>query len=166
MIRNGNTGLYLSAGYGDALTEKDALEKAFAECFIDKRYIISFSSAVLDGYTAYRETPKLKDKVILPVCYTSFTSNSPGSIISACIGIGITLHPCTSALIETFSGLCSQKDAALEVERSLKVSAEQRDLELKDLRFKCVEHKVVECGAVVALCPFFRKEMELNGSMA
>lgn len=166
MIRKENTGLFLITGYGDALNEQDALLMAFAQCGIEKRETINFNSAVLKGYSTYGKTLELKENIILPVCCTSLTSNSPGTIISACIGIGLPLHSSGFTLIETFSSFCSQNEALLEVERLLKASSEQRNLELKDLRLKCVEHTVKKCGAVVALCPFFREEMEENGSMA
>ncbi|MBN1332669.1 MAG: hypothetical protein JW971_02810 [Synergistales bacterium] len=166
MIRKGSTGLFLATGYGDALTEKESLIKVFTQCGLGNRDMISFPSAVLDGYVIYGETWELKDNAVLPVCCTCLTSDSPGTIISACIGMGLPLDPGKSALLETFSGFCSPEEAVLEVEKLLKNSSEQRNMDLKDLRFKCVEHKVANFGAVAALCPFFRKEMELNGSMA
>lgn len=85
---------------------------------------------------------------LVPTAYGFITSDEPGTKISAAVGIGFSAD--TFGVIMEFSGTCGQEEAEFQIKEMIKEAFKIRNLPLKDMQVKSIEHVVEKTGAAVA----------------
>ncbi len=85
---------------------------------------------------------------LVPTAYGSITSDEPGTKICAAVGVGFSSD--TFGVIMEFSGICGKEEAEFHIEEMIKEAFRIRNLSLKDIQIKSVEHVVQNIGAAVA----------------
>lgn len=151
---------FLSTESGDGNSRKESLQRALERAGLANpdMHLHSRSMLVKDTCVYHGKGQRIFAQP-LAVCFVSITSNLPGQTISASIGAGIPDQDNSPIIVESHSGLCSEDEAALELERLIKRSSLELNINLRQILVKATQHRVITCGAVVAFCPFFRKGM-------
>ena len=144
----------LVVGYGEGDQKLNAFDAALLDAGVGNMNLLRVSS-VLPPKCVYEEVFKMPAGSLLPIAYGSLTSDVPGEIISAAIGVGIPEDPSSYGIIMEFSGFCKADEAALTVEKMVREAFAMRNLLLKEVKVKSVEHRVERCGSVIAACPLF-----------
>jgi len=144
----------LVAGKGEGKHKLTAFDKALIDSGIGNMNLLRVSS-VLPPECKFIPVFSMPLGSLLPVAYGSITSDVPGETIAAAIGVGIPENPMDNGMIMEYSGFVNSREAAIAVEEMVKESFELRDLVLKDVMVKSVEHTVVRNGSVIAACPLF-----------
>lgn len=144
----------LVVGHGEGNKKLTAFDAALLDASIGNMNLLRVSS-VLPPKCAFENVFKLPAGSLLPIAYGSLTSDVPGEIISAAIGVGIPEDPSSFGMIMEFSGFCTKDEAALKVEEMVREAFAMRSLALKEVKVKSIEHKVERCGSVIAACPLF-----------
>ncbi|AFM21340.1 MAG TPA: arginine decarboxylase, pyruvoyl-dependent [Acetomicrobium flavidum] len=144
----------LVVGHGEGDQKLNAFDAALLDAGVGNMNLLRVSS-VLPPKCVYEEVFKMPAGSLLPIAYGSLTSDVPGEIISAAIGVGIPEDPSSYGIIMEFSGFCKADEAALTVEKMVREAFAMRNLLLKEVKVKSVEHRVERCGSVIAACPLF-----------
>ncbi|HOB10119.1 MAG: arginine decarboxylase, pyruvoyl-dependent [Acetomicrobium sp.] len=144
----------LVVGHGEGDKKLTAFDAALLDAGIGNMNLLRVSSVLPPG-CIFEGVFQLPAGSLLPIAYGSLTSDVPGEIISAAIGVGIPEDPSSFGMIMEFSGFCKANEAALKVEEMVREAFAMRNLPLKEVKVKSIEHKVERCGSVIAACPLF-----------
>ncbi len=144
----------LVVGRGEGKKKLTAFDSALLDAGVGNMNLLRVSS-VLPPRCVFQTSLKMPFGSLLPIAYGSITSDVPGEIISASIGVGIPKDAESFGMIFEFSGFCSGAEAAAKVEEMVREAFEMRSLALHDVRVKAIDHVVRECGTVFAGCPLF-----------
>ena len=80
--------------------------------------------------------------------YGYLTSTTPGEMIAAAIGVGIS--PDTYGVIMEYEGYCTKEEAEDQVRSMVEEGFQMRSLPLKEVLVRGVAYRVQETGAVIA----------------
>ncbi|MEG3067457.1 MAG: arginine decarboxylase, pyruvoyl-dependent [Syntrophaceticus schinkii] len=84
-----------------------------------------------------------------PTAYGYITSSTPGQIIAASIGVGISSQD-TYGVIMEFEGFCTKEEAETRVRQMVEEGFQMRNLSLKEVLVQGIDHKVEKIGSVFA----------------
>lgn len=135
------------AGGSEGDTRLTAFDKALMKAGIGNLNLIRVSS-ILPPAVDYVESLVIPSGSLTPTAYGSITSDTPGEVISASIGIGFSESD--YGLIMEFSGICSKEEAERIVTAMVEEGFAARGMVAKEIKVAAVEHKVEKVGAVVA----------------
>ena len=144
----------LVVGRGEGLHKLTAFDTALIDAGIGDMNLLRVSS-VLPPSCKFDPVFSMPLGSLLPVAYGSITSDVPGEIIGAAIGVGIPENAENSGMIMEYSGFVSSSEAAAKVEEMVREAFELRKVKLGEIMVKSIEHTVVKNGSVIAACPLF-----------
>ncbi|HHY99068.1 MAG TPA: arginine decarboxylase, pyruvoyl-dependent [Firmicutes bacterium] len=137
----------LVSGSAEGKTKLTAFDKALLASGIGNLNLLKVSS-VLPAGAQYVEKLDIPPASLTPTAYGYITSDVPGEIISAAIGVGMSDG--TFGIIMEFSGKCSAAEAEEQIREMVKEAFEVRGMDLTDIKVKAVEHKVEKIGCAFA----------------
>lgn len=85
---------------------------------------------------------------LAPTAYGAICSDTPGTKISAAVGVG--LSPDTFGVIMEFAGECGKGEAEAHITSMIQEAFKIRELPLKEIRIKSVEHVVEKTASALA----------------
>ncbi|MFY9140965.1 MAG: arginine decarboxylase, pyruvoyl-dependent [Thermacetogeniaceae bacterium] len=137
----------LVVGHGEGRTPLNAFDAALIDAGIGNLNLVRVSS-ILPPDAQY--TPDLWIPPGTPTftAYGYLTSTTPGQLIAAAIGVGIS--PDTYGVIMEYEGYCTKEEAEEQVRAMVEEGFWMRSLPLKDVLVKGVAYRVQETGAVIA----------------
>lgn len=91
---------------------------------------------------------KIPEGSLVPTAYGTFTSDVPGEVISAAVGIGFTRD--SFGVIMERAGRESREEAEALVGIMLQDAFEQRGIKMENMIIRGIGHKVKRVGAVIA----------------
>ena len=137
----------LAVGKGEGNSELTAFDRALLDAGIGNLNLIKVSS-ILPPNCEWEEDFEVPAGSLTPTAYGAATSDKPGELIAAAIGIGFSSDD--YGVIMEFHGHCSESQAAAAVEAMVREAFEVRGKELKKLMSRAVAHEVESIGSVVA----------------
>lgn len=137
----------LVVGRGEGTTPLNAFDAALLDAGIGNLNLVRVSS-ILPPDAQY--TPDLWIPPGTPTftAYGYLTSTTPGQLIAAAIGVGIS--PDTYGVIMEYEGHCTKEEAEEQVRAMVEEGFRMRCLPLKEVMVKGVAYRVKETGAVIA----------------
>ena len=144
----------LVVGKGEGQHKLTAFDTALINAGIGDMNLLRVSS-VLPPACVFEPTFSMPLGSLLPVAYGSITSDVPGETIGAAIGVGIPESAENSGMIMEFSGFVTSAEAASKVEEMVREAFDLRNVRLKEVMVKSVDHTVIKNGSVIAACPLF-----------
>lgn len=136
------------AGVADGKTRLTAFDKALLVAGIGNLNLIKISS-ILPPKISYEEYLDIPPGSLVPTAYSSITSDRPGELIAAAIGIGINSDDNYGVIME-FSGKISKEKAEATIRDMLYEAFENRKLPLNKTLIRAVEHRVERVGCAIA----------------
>ena len=137
----------LVAGTGEGSTELNAFDHALLAAGIGNVNLLRVSSILPSG-AVYAERLEIEPGSLVPTAYGAITSEQPGQLIAAAIGVGLSED--TYGVIMEFSGRCSRAEAERHVRGMVEEAFGTRGLALKTCLVKAVEHRVKQKGCAFA----------------
>lgn len=124
-----------------------AFDRALQQAGIANINLVRISSILPPG-ACQDQDMELAPGSLAPTAYGTLSCDQPGTLISAAVGIGFS--PDSFGVIMEFSGRCPAEEAEQQVKGMLQEAFEMRQAPLKETQVKSVEHRVINCGAVIA----------------
>ncbi len=140
---------FLVAGSSDGLTKLNSFDGALLNSGIGNTNILKMSS-ILPPHAKKIEPVKLPYGALVPAAYASITSDLPGEIISAAVGIVIPKDKDYPGLIMEYSSRGMKTNVESIVKRMAEEGMKMRDKEVKEIIVKSVEYKVKHIGTAFA----------------
>jgi arginine decarboxylase len=137
----------LVAGASEGRSRLNAFDRALLASGIGNLNLLKVSS-ILPPNTEYVEKLEIPPGSLAPTAYGSLTSDVPGEIISAAVAVGMSED--TFGVIMEFSGRCNRLEAESKVTKMVEEAFEARELALKKVMVKSVEHMVEKTGCAFA----------------
>ncbi len=137
----------LVVGHGEGTTPLNAFDAALIDAGIGNLNLVRVSSILPPNAQL---TPNLWIPPGTPsfTAYGYLTSSTPGQMIAAAIGVGIS--PDTYGVIMEFEGNCTKEEAEEQVRAMVEEGFRMRSLPLKEVLVQGIAHQVQETGAVIA----------------
>ncbi|MGO0123560.1 pyruvoyl-dependent arginine decarboxylase [Desulfothermobacter acidiphilus] len=143
---------FVTAGAAEGATPLNAFDNALLAARIGNVNLIRVSSILPPG-TEYDPQLQLPPGSLVPTAYGYIISTTPGEIISAACGVGISRE--SFGVIMEFSGKCTAQEARDRIERMVREAFEHRGMELADIKIEAVEHQVQRVACALAAVPLW-----------
>jgi arginine decarboxylase len=140
--------IWPTSGEAEGLTELNAFDNALLAAGIGNLNLIKVSSIVPAGVALLNARPEdLEPGALVPTVYTIRTSDTPGDVVAAAVGLGLRKDG-HGMIFENTGG----SRAAVEetVRRMVREGFAQRGMELEELLVFSAEHTVERIGCAVA----------------
>lgn len=137
----------LVAGAAEGPTALNAFDNALLAAGIGNLNLMRVSSILPPG-AEFVEQLDIAPGSLTPTAYGAIESETPGETIAAAVGIGFSED--TFGVIMEWSGQGTAEDAEAYIRQMVAAAFEQRNMPLKDVMVKSVEHRVEQCGSVFA----------------
>lgn len=137
----------IAAAAGEGEHKLTAFDCALCEAGIGNVNLLRVSS-ILPPACRQDQELMLPPGSIVPSAYGSISSDEPGALISAAVGIGFSEDK--FGVIMEYAGRCSREEAAHKVQSMIREAFILRGMKLNDIQVEAVEHRVRKVGAVVA----------------
>ena len=137
----------LVAGGAEGPNRLNAFDNALLEAGIGNLNLVKVSSVLPPGAGAV-DTLSIPPGSLVPTAYGAITSETPGEIIAAAVGVG--RHGDDYGVIMEYSGRCTKEEAEEIVAGMVRHAFARRGLELTELKVKGVEHRVEKVGCAFA----------------
>ena len=142
------TCIWPTAGHAEGLTELNAFDNALLMAGIGNLNLIKVSSIVPAGVRVLDVRPDdLEPGALVPTVCTVKTSDTPGDIVAAAVGIGLRRDGHGMIFENTGGSRGAVEDT---VSRMVRAGFAQRGMELDELLIFSSEHKVERIGCAVA----------------
>jgi len=142
----------LVSGAAEGDSELTAFDNALLKAGIGHLNLIAVTSIFPEG-AALAPLPQIPTGTLTPTVYAKMVSETPGEVISSCIGVGVT--PRGGVLMEAHGPWTSQ-----EIEDRVRKMVEEgmrvRGLDPYELHFATAEHRVERIGSAVAAAVLWR----------
>ncbi|MHB9024318.1 MAG: pyruvoyl-dependent arginine decarboxylase [Armatimonadota bacterium] len=139
--------IWPTAGHAEGVTELNAFDNALLNAGIGNLNLIKLSSIVPADVEIIHERLDIQPGSLVPTVYTVKTSDTPGDVVAAAVGIGLRRDG-HGMIFENTGG---SRDAVEDtVRRMVREGFAQRGLELDELLVFSSEHKVERIGCAVA----------------
>jgi len=137
----------LVAGRGESVTPLNSFDAALLDAGIGNLNLVRVSSILPPGA---RHTPGLRipPGTPTPTAYGYLTSSSPGEMIAAAVGVGISGN--TYGVIMEYEGFCSREEAENRVRAMVEEGFRMRRLYLEEVLVQGIGHRVEKIGSVLA----------------
>ncbi|MEW6182245.1 MAG: arginine decarboxylase, pyruvoyl-dependent [Bacillota bacterium] len=143
---------FVTAAAAEGITRLNAFDNALLAARIGNVNIIRVSSILPPG-TKYDPGLILPPGSLVPTAYGSITSETPGELIAAAVGVGISSE--SFGVIMEFSGKCDEKTARARVDEMIREAFARRGMEVKEIKTAAVQHTVERIGCVLAAVPLW-----------
>ena len=149
MIFKTPTKYFLVSGASDGYTPLNAFDGALLQAGIGNTNIIKMSSIVPPHCQRISPIP-LPPGALVPAAYACITSDIPGEIISAGVGVALPGDENQNGLIMEYSAK-GERDKIEEIVRNMAVEGMKlRGWKIKDLQTVVSEYRVKRIGATLA----------------
>lgn len=125
-----------------------AFDAALLKAGIGNVNLVRLSSILPPGCKEEKNGIDFPPGAFVPTAYGAICSEKKGELISAAVGIGFSED--SFGVIMEHSGNCDAETARAKVEAMLREAFANRNLELKGIKIKSVEHRVEKSGAAIA----------------
>lgn len=144
---------FVTAAAAEGRSKLNAFDNALLKARIGNVNLMRVSSILPPGC---EDTPDLvlPPGSLVPTAYGYIMSDRPGTVISACVGVGINSND-TFGVIMEFSGECSKEEAERAINAMVREAFETRGLELQEIKIASAEHKVEKVGCALAAVPLW-----------
>lgn len=142
----------LVSGDAEGDSELTAFDNALLKAGIGHLNLIAVTSIFPEG-AALSPLPQIATGTLTPTVYAKMVSETPGEVISACIGVGVT--PRGGVLMEAH-GPWTASEIEARVEKMVAEGMAVRGLEPYELHFATAEHRVDRIGSAVAAAVLWR----------
>ncbi|MFY9587496.1 MAG: arginine decarboxylase, pyruvoyl-dependent [Actinomycetota bacterium] len=142
--------LVWGAAEGDS--ELTAFDNALLKAGIGHLNLIAVTSIFPEG-ASLSSLPQIPTGTLTPTVYAKMVSETPGEMISSCIGVGVT--PKGGVLMEAH-GPWSGEQIEDRVRKMVEEGMRVRGLEPYELHFATAEHHVEKIGSAVAAAVLWR----------
>lgn len=139
--------IWPTAGDAEGVTELNAFDNALLHAGIGNLNLIKVSSIVPANVELLTERPDMEPGALVPTVYTVQTSDTPGDIVAAAVGIGLRKDG-HGMIFENTGG--SRPAVEDTVRRMVREGFARREMELDELLVFSSEHKVERIGCAVA----------------
>lgn len=143
----------LVAGAAEGKTALTAFDKALLASGIGNVNLIRLSS-ILPPDLSYTEHLEIPPGSLVPAAYGSIICDKAGELISAAVGIAMASKDDYGVIME-FAGKGSKDESEAKIKDMLIEAFEVRQLPLKKVWIKAVEHRVVKVGCAIAAVPLW-----------
>lgn len=139
--------IWPTAGHAEGLTELNAFDNALLDAGIGNLNLLKLSSIVPANVTLLNGRPAMEEGALVPTVYTIKTSDTPGDVVAAAVGIGLRRDGHGMIFENTGGSRAAVEDT---VRRMVREGFAQRGMELDELLVFSSEHKVERIGCAVA----------------
>jgi arginine decarboxylase len=139
--------VWASAGAAEGDTELNAFDNALLAAQVGNLNLIRVSSVLPQDATVLDAPPQITPGSLVPTVYSAHISARPGETVAAAVAIGV--GDGTHGMIYESRGR-SRAEAESTVRRMICEGFDNRDLKLKEVVIRSVEHKVEQTGCAVA----------------
>lgn len=138
----------LVVGRGEGTTPLNAFDAALLDAGIGNLNLVRVSSILPPGVQL---SPGLQiaPGTPTPTAYGYITSSTPGQVIAASVGVGISNRE-TYGVIMEYEGFCTKEEAETRVRLMVEEGFQMRNLSLKEVLVQGIDHKVEKIGSVFA----------------
>lgn len=140
--------MWLTSAHAEGETQLNAFDNALIAARIGHWNLVKVTSVAPRAASLVQEPLEIEAGAIVPAVLTSAESSTPGELVTACIGIG--LSPGSHGMIMEHSGTGGPVELEAIVRRMLEESFARRELELETVIVRSESHTVQRVGASVA----------------
>jgi arginine decarboxylase len=137
----------LVAGSAEGDTQLTAFDKALLVAGVGNLNLIRVSSILPPGAEFIQQVDILPGS-LTPIAYGTISSEVPGRLISAAIGVGAISG--SFGVIMEFTGTCTKAEAEKMVEKMVREALAIRNAHPERIRIKATEHVVEKVGCSFA----------------
>lgn len=142
----------LVSGAAEGDSELTAFDNALLKAGIGHLNLIAVTSIFPEG-AALAPLPQIPTGTLTPTVYAKMVSETPGEVISSCIGVGVT--PRGGVLMEAH-GPWTAQEIEDRVRKMVEEGMRVRGLDPYELHFATAEHRVERIGSAVAAAVLWR----------
>lgn len=139
--------IWPTAGHAEGVTELNAFDNALLDAGIGNLNLVKLSSIVPAHVALLTGRPEMDNGALVPTVYTVKTSDTPGDVVAAAVGLGLRKDG-HGMIFENTGG--SREAVEDTVRRMVREGFAQRGMELDELLVFSSEHKVERIGCAVA----------------
>jgi arginine decarboxylase len=143
---------FVTAAAAEGKTKLNAFDNALLAARIGNVNIIRVSSILPPG-TEYDPELVFPPGSLVPTAYGYITSDVPGELIAAAVGVGISQE--SFGVIMEFSGRCTKEEAQAKVEEMIHEAFTSRGMIVAEIKAAAVEHRVRHVGCALAAVPLW-----------
>ena len=144
--------LSLVAGHGEGGSELNAFDRALRDAGVADLNFLRVTSIVPPGARVI-ELPAYPPGILMPAVYARISSTSPGDVISAALGVGLSREH--HGVIMEYAGHESRAEAERAARQMVVEGLAMRGLPLDEVIVVAAEHTVERAGSAVALALFW-----------
>jgi len=137
----------LVAGSAEGDTKLTAFDKALLVAGVGNLNLLRVSSILPPG-AEYSQRLDIPPGSLTPIAYGTISSETPGRLISAAIGVGIISG--SFGVIMEFTGMCTKAEAETRVEKMVREALAIRNALPERIMIKATEHTVEKVGCSFA----------------
>ncbi len=137
----------IAAGFSEGMLSLSAFDGALLQAGIGNINLMRITS-ILPPMAIEDNNLFIPEGSLVPTAYGTTTSEKPGELISAAVGIGFTKD--SFGVIMERAGKESRIEAEEQVKIMLQDAFSQRNLPMGKMVIKGVEHRVQKIGSVIA----------------
>lgn len=140
--------------YGDAEgdSELTAFDNALLKAKIGHLNLIAVTSIFPEG-ASLSPLPEIATGTLTPTVYAKMVSETPGEVVSACIGVGVTDR---GGVLMEAHGPWTAEEIETRVGKMVAEGMKSRGFGEYDLHFATAEHRVDRIGSAVAAAVLWR----------
>ena len=137
----------LVAGSAEGDTKLTAFDKALLVAGVGNLNLLRVSSILPPG-AEYSQQLDIPPGTLTPIAYGTVSSEVPGRLISAAIGVGAISG--SFGVIMEFTGMCTKAEAEARVEKMVREALAVRNAYPERIMIKATEHVVEKVGCSFA----------------
>ena len=137
----------LVAGSAEGDTQLTAFDKALLVAGVGNLNLVRVSSILPPG-AEYSQQIDIPPGFLTPIAYGTISSEVPGLVISAAIGVGVITG--SFGVIMEFTGICRKAEAEKRVEKMVREALAIRNAHPERIMVKATEHVVEKVGCSFA----------------
>jgi arginine decarboxylase len=146
-LQNTPNAIWASAGAAEGDTELNAFDNALLAARVGNLNLIRVSSVLPKDALVLDEPPQITAGALVPTVYAVQVSGQPGQTVAAAVGIGVG-EESHGMIFESHGGSRHEVEAA--VRQMVAEGFARRELRLKEVIVRSIEHKVERIGCAVA----------------
>jgi len=146
------TSVCLVWGAAEGDSELTAFDNALLKAGIGHLNLIAVTSIFPEG-AKLASLPQIPTGTLTPTVYAKMVSETPGEVVSACIGVGVTSK---GGVLMEAHGPWTASEIEARVTKMVEEGMRVRGLEPYELHFATAEHRVDRIGSAVAAAVLWR----------
>lgn len=143
----------LVSGSSEGTSKLGAFDNAILKAGVGNTNLIKLSS-ILPPKALYQDKIVYPRGVLVPIAYGSISSDKPGELIAAAVAIAVSVEDGFGVIME-YSGITSAKNAEATVIKMAEDAMNHRNIKIKEIKSRSVEHAVVKTGCAFAAVPMW-----------